>query len=63
MVGALDGVRKMGKGDGLGWETKQERKLSEWVNFRGLERVEAGSLGVLFSWVLGEMRAKGKLVA
>ena len=53
----------MGKGDGLGWETKQERKLSEWVNFRGLERVEAGSLGVLVSWVLGEMRAKGKLVA
>ena len=63
MVGALEGERKMGGGDGLGWETKQERKLSEWVNFRGLEGVEAGRLGVLFSWVLGEMRAKGKLVA
>ena len=46
----MDGVRKMGKGDGLDWDTRQERKLSEWVNFRGLEKdVKAGSL-VVVGW-------------
>ena len=50
-VGALGGVGKMGKGDGLGWKTKQERKLSDWVNFRGLEKVEAGRLRELVFWV------------
>ena len=37
----------MGKGGGLGWEEKQERKLSDWENIGVLERdVEGGSLGV-----------------
>ena len=47
----MGGVRKVGEGGGLGWEEKQERKLSGWVNFRGLERVEAGGLKELVFWV------------
>ena len=61
----MGGVRGVDMGDGMGWWTRQERKLSDWAKFRGLvkEDVETGKLGRLVNWVWGETGAEGKLVA
>ena len=40
----------MGKGDGLGWETKQEQELSDWENFGVLEKDVEEDLGEEASW-------------